>query len=68
MLDAAGDLRLGGLAELELVEDIAGDLGVLVRVPQAVERAAGIVRARRRQLLMAGLQAEGGGDARQSAR
>ena len=62
MLDAAGDLRLGGVAELELVEDVAGDPGVLVRIPQAVERAAGIVRARRRQLLVAGLQAEGGGD------
>ncbi len=62
MLDAAGDLRLGGIGELELVEDVTGDLGVLVRVPQTVERAAGIVRARRRQFLVACLQAEGGGD------
>ena len=33
MLDAAGDLRLGGLGELELVEDVAGDPVVLVRDP-----------------------------------
>ena len=52
VLDTRGDLRLGDFAELEFVEDVAGDLGVLVRVPQAVERAARIVRARRDQFLM----------------
>ena len=39
VLDAAGDLRLGGLGEFQLVEDVAGDLGVLVGIQQAVERA-----------------------------
>ena len=58
MLDAAGDLRLGGVGELELVEDVAGDPVVLVRIPQPVERAGWIVRTRRRQFLMPGLQAE----------
>ena len=58
VLDAAGDLRLGRVAELELVEDVAGDAGVAVGVPQSVERAARIVRARRGQLLMPGLHAE----------
>ena len=38
VLDAAGDLRLGRLGELQFVEDVAGDLGVLVGIPQAVER------------------------------
>ena len=61
MLNACGDLRLGRFAELHLVEDIAGDLGVLVRVPQAVDRAADVVGAGRGQLLMRDLRAESGG-------
>ena len=67
MLDAAGNLRLGGFAEFELVEDVAGDPVVLVGIPQSVERTGWIVRARRRQFLMPCLQAEGrrhGGKAR----
>ena len=66
VLDAPGNLRLGGLGEFQLVEDVAGDPVVAVGIPQSVERAAGIVRARRRQFLMPGLQAEGGRDGRKA--
>ena len=41
LLDPAGDLRLGRLAELEFVEDVAGHARLLVGVEQAVERTAG---------------------------
>src|SRR5262249_6552111 len=58
VLDASGDLRLGGLAELEFVEDISCDATVVVRAPQAVERAAGIVGTWCGELLMPGLYAD----------
>ena len=58
-LDAPGNLRLGGFAEFQLVEDVAGDPVVIVRIPQTVDRASWIVRARCRQFLMPRLQAEG---------
>ena len=58
MLDTAGNLRLGGLGELEFVEDVAGDPVILVGIKQPVERAGWIVRTRRRQFLMPGLKAE----------
>src|SRR5262249_20787352 len=57
-LDASGNLGFGGFAEFQLVEDVTGDPVVIVGVPQSVERAARIVRARRRQFLMPGLQTE----------
>ena len=55
-LDAAGDLRAPAVAELELVEDVAGDAVRRVRIEQA---AAG--RAKRRKLLMRRLRADRGG-------
>jgi hypothetical protein len=58
-LDASGNLRLGGFAEFELVEDVAGNPVVPVGIPQSVERTGWIVRAWRRQFLMPCLQAEG---------
>ena len=61
MLDAAGDLRARPVGEFQLVEDIAGDLGVPVRIEQAIGRAADTFGARRCQFLMAGLDAEGRG-------
>ena len=57
-LDAAGNLRLGGFAEFQFVEDVAGDPVVPVGIPQSVERTGWIVRAWRRQFLMPCLQAE----------
>ena len=66
MLDAPGNLRLGGFAEFQLVEDVAGDPVVIVGIPQTVDRAAWIVRAWRRQFLMTGLQAERRGDRRKA--
>ena len=65
-LDAPGNLRLGGLAEFQLVEDVAGDPVVIVRIPQTIDRASWIVRARRGQFLMTGLQAERCGDRRKA--
>ena len=62
MLDTAGDLGLGRVGEFEFVEDISGDAGVVVGVPEPVEQRAGIVGARRGQFLMSGLQAERRGD------
>ena len=59
---------LVGIGEFEFVEDVARDPGVVVRVPQPVEQRAGIVRARRGQFLMPGLQAERRRHRRQSAR
>src|ERR1043166_10008394 len=56
MLDAAGDLRFGGVAELEFVEDVAGVSSGGVGVPES-----GVVRAGRRQLLMADLRTDRGG-------
>src|SRR5262249_59658844 len=58
VLDAPGNLRPGGFAEFELVEDVAGDPVVAIGVPQSVERTAWIVRTRGGQLLMTSLQAE----------
>src|SRR5262249_36658791 len=58
MLDTARDLAFGGVADLELVEDIAGFPRVVVGVPQA-----GIVGARRGELLMPGLRTQRGGQA-----
>src|SRR5215218_4573247 len=63
LLDTPGNLHLGGLAEFQLVEHIAGDPGVLVRIQQSVERTTWVVRAWRRQFLMTGLQAKCGGHA-----
>ena len=60
MFDPAGDLCLGRVAELELVEDIASEPAVAVRIPQAVERAEWIVRARSGQFLMRPLDADRG--------
>src|SRR5262245_33304003 len=58
MFDTARHLGLGGLAELELVEDIARDLGVVVGIPQAVELRAWIVGAWCGQFLMRCLHAD----------
>ena len=58
MLDPAGDLGLGRIGEFELVEDIARDARIVVGVPQTIEQRAGIIRARRGQFLMTGLQPE----------
>ena len=62
MLDAPGNLRLGGVGELQFVEDVSGDLGVFVRIPQTVDGTSDIVRARRRQFLMRRLNADRGGE------
>src|SRR5947208_11176696 len=56
MLDAARDLRLGPLRELELVEHVAGDAPVVVWVEQSAERPRRV--AGRGQLLLAGLHAQ----------
>src|SRR5205085_3546759 len=58
MLDTTGDLGLGRIGEFELVEDIARDARIVVWVPQTIEQRAGIIRARRGQFLMTGLQPE----------
>ena len=55
LLDAAGDLRLGRLAELELVEHVTGDAVLLFGSHRPLTR---IVRAGRGQLLMAALDAD----------
>ena len=57
-LDAAGDLRPGRGTELELVEDVAGDTGVLVGIEQSVDRARRIVRARPGEPLVSRLNAD----------
>ncbi len=59
VLDAAGELHLEPVREFELVEEIAGDAPVRVRVEEAAEGAGGV--ARRRKVLMPGLHAERGG-------
>ena len=59
MLDSPCDLCLGRIREFELVEDIPGDAGVVVRIPEPVEQRAGIVGTRRGQFLMPRLQADG---------
>src|SRR5262249_24069148 len=58
VLDAPGNLRLGDVAEFELVEDVTGDPVVAVGIPQSVKRTAGIVRTWGGELLMTGLQTE----------
>src|SRR5215218_6025496 len=60
LLDTPGNLHLRGLAEFQLVEHIAGDLRVLVRIQQSVERTTWVVRAWRRQFLMTALEAKCG--------
>ena len=68
VLDAAGDLRLGRIAEFEFVEDVARDPRIVVGTEQPVEQRAGIVGARRGQFLMPGLKAERRRHRRRSAR
>ena len=58
MLDARRDLRLGRVAEFQLVEHIAGDPRIGVRAEQAIIQRADIVRARRGEILMTGLNAD----------
>ena len=66
MLDTCCRLRLGDIAERELVEDITRNLGILVRVPQAIEWAPRIVGAWRGQFLMRRLHADSGGQCRKT--
>ena len=56
VLDAPGELCLERVAELELVERVAGNARVFVGIEQATERTGHI--ARRRELLMPRLYAE----------
>src|SRR4029079_2711464 len=63
-LDPARDLSGGALAELELVEHVARDAIVKIWIEQPVQGAAGIVRARRGEVLVAALHAQRGGHLR----
>src|SRR5207249_1148450 len=50
----------------EFIEDVSGHSPVAVRVPETVERAAGIVGARRREVLMSSLHADRRGELRKA--